>query len=467
MAPDDLGQKPGYVNQREFLSPPLPDIDPEEIDALQIVGNVKANEVGVTLLSTWKSWKDSIQTRYPSVSSVLGTILSPPELTKIIKDVINSAERTINESFALFSHAEADEYAAKAAIDLMQDTVRRNFQAELAKVGARIESQSDPQTGLLTGPVADDHLEKTLHRDRIPAAIFTCDVKGLGDMNTAIGQLLTDKIIKSIFDKFNSGLRSTDLFTIFRRQSGGDEGIGILIGVTSFEQAGVVFKKLLDILDKKIKLSLTTQDASDILRTYIKHKNEINDGVAVGKKVPGAIPILEEAIPQIKKALSHSRRHDSIKISLNVDARFGGLLLSPEDLGQGGAPHARTVLESLEDAAKALEKDHTCPAVVLDVKNDVLAVLSRETMRAAEVEATRQPRTLFPALAGKAEEKNVIPPEWARYSDLDPNTTLDPHSLRRVIKGLTAEASNEASDLGIHALLEQAMALLPEPVPAE
>ena len=427
---------------------------------------VEATDIIRTL---WEEWVDEINKEFPSIRPLLGVLVPQEELNSTIEGIHASALAAIGGARSLFSYAKTDPRAAKNAEKIVRDRLRSDFKTYLSHITSKFKSHSDPQTKLLTGPVAEAYLEKLILAHKIPTAVFTSDIKGLRALNTGLGQLLTDKVIETVFKRISTCLRDSDVF--FRRRAGGDEAVGVLPGVTNFEELGIVMKRLIGILDKDITLDLSNQETKTILKKYIALRDEVEKGVDVQEKTPGAISVLEEILPSLANELGGSSRDplDPVTVSLKINMRFGALLLETRNMSKGFSPYARFVLEGLEECAKALEGSHSCPAVVYNVKDNSGALFSKETIEHARIERDRIRALPAPAphLPGelalnKTTVELVKPPtnDWEDYPSLDPET------LYAALNNSPLNNDNGGED-DIHSLLEKAMALLPAPKPAE
>lgn len=209
---------------------------------------------------------------------------------------------------------------------------------------------------------------------------MTCDAKGLGDINTALGQNLTDDVIEILFDRISKGLRNTDIFsTAFRRQAGGDEGIFILPGVRDLEGLAAVFNRLQGEIRRPVVLTISKVEADNLLERHGRLCHELSQNGDKKKKVAGAVKVLGPIVHQIQSAPPDE---DSYEIFFDVNMRFAALNLTPGKFKKGFIRDARNLLELLEEAAKEAEELHVNPCVAYEPESRSAHLISSSSVDA-------------------------------------------------------------------------------------
>lgn len=240
-------------------------------------------------------------------------------------------------------------WATNTAIRIMAPIVE-NY---ISSMEGRLTAFQDPNTGLLTGPIAQRLLEKILLERRHPASILTFDMKGMGTLNSAFGQSATDQIVKALFERLDGILRKSDAI-LFRKYPGGsDEGIVTLEGVDDLAKLRLVCQKIHRVMRDPLVLTFTARDVDEAVDNLKALREMAREVASQGQVAP---PKLVEATTILSRIIGQSSSQSGgCRYEQPLGMRISALMVQPANLRPGFLEKAFKILESLELEAKRRE----------------------------------------------------------------------------------------------------------------
>lgn len=108
-------------------------------------------EVHSYLAGAWRSWTTNMEAKYPTVFPLLGVLIPEEDLRAAVIAIRTHVAHTLSSSSALFEGAKDRPGAPQAALEIVQELLSLHFRMFLGRMEASLESNSDPNTRLLTG----------------------------------------------------------------------------------------------------------------------------------------------------------------------------------------------------------------------------------------------------------------------------------------------------------------------------
>lgn len=145
------------------------------------------------------------------------------------------------------NYCERDKAVAKQLASLYALTVEKQRSEEQI---ARL-AHHDPLTGLANRHLLPDRLEQALHLARRHGqlvGILFMDLDKFKEINDSRGHKVGDEVLREVARRFVNSLRASD--TIARM--GGDEFVFVLQGINKSDDAGIVARKILQLMEKPL-----------------------------------------------------------------------------------------------------------------------------------------------------------------------------------------------------------------------
>ena len=269
----------------------------------------------------------------------------------------------------------------------LRGAVEGPMTAHVETLKLKLESMKDPKTGLFTREYHEEVIRFCLEKN-VPCAVMQFDMKGLGPINSALGQNLGDVLLKKFFQGAHKLMRPTDVVTppklvfvegdaegaygdleagehttsiVGRRQAGGDEGQMVLTGVETLADLAVALDKLQKAMETPVSLAISPSDFDKMLAQYQKLNVDVTASGGSDTKAFQALKFLDEWIGQILEDREWAQNNpelgyqivENAEIDVKLDMRLAGMIAKP---GNGLNPKSIfDKMEYLENVAKAQE----------------------------------------------------------------------------------------------------------------